>query len=69
MKKFKKDLNTSTFMYQGRSVTASNHATDHKKKNVTLKSLNIGNRNVAESTAKGEFTEVNEGPVIYSYAA
>ena len=36
-------------MYQGRTVTASTCATDHKKKNVTLKSLGIGNKNVAEA--------------------
>lgn len=53
MKKFKKDLNSSTFMYQGRTVNASNRPTDQKKKNVTLKSLNIGNKNVAETTTKG----------------
>lgn len=53
MKKFKKDLNSSTFMYQGKTVNASNRPTDHKKKNVTLKSLNIGSKNAAESAAKG----------------
>ena len=53
MKKFKKDLNSSTFMYQGRSVNASNRATDQKKKNVTLKSLDIGNKNVTETATKG----------------
>ena len=52
MKKFQKDLNNSTFMYQGRTVTASKHTTDHKKKNVTLKSLGIGNKSVAEMNAK-----------------
>lgn len=55
MKKFKKDLNTSTFMYQGRTVNASSHNTDHKKKNVSLKSLNIGKRNGStEAMAKGD---------------
>ena len=53
MKKFKKDLNSSTFMYQGRSVNASNRPTDQKKKNVTLKSLNIGGKNVAGVVSKG----------------
>ena len=53
MKKFQKDLNSSTFMYQGRTVTASTGATDQKKKNVTLKSLGIGNKNAAEATSKG----------------
>lgn len=53
MKKFKKDLNSSTFMYQGRSVNASNRPTDQKKKNVTLKSLNIGNKKAAEAATKG----------------
>ena len=53
MKKFQKDLNNSTFMYGGRSVSASTHTTDHKKKNVTLKSLGIGNKNLAEGAAKG----------------
>ena len=52
MKKFQKDLNNSTFMYQGRTVTASKHTTDHKKKNVTLKSLGIGNKSIAEMNAK-----------------
>ena len=56
MKKFQKDLNNSTFMYQGRTVTASNHTTDHKKKNVTLKSLGIGNKSVAELNAKSTCT-------------
>ena len=66
MKKFKKDLNTSTFMYQGRTVNASSHNTDHKKKNVSLKSLNIGQRNGStEAMAKGEFKKV--APVLYSY--
>ena len=55
MKKFQKDLNNSTFMYQGRTVTASTHATDHKKKNVTLKSLGIGNKNAGEVAAKSLF--------------
>ncbi|KAJ7351122.1 minichromosome maintenance- protein [Desmophyllum pertusum] len=54
MKKFKKDLNSSTFMYQGRSVNASNRATDQKKKNVTLKSLDIGNKNVTETATKAD---------------
>lgn len=53
MKKFKKDLNSSTFMYQGRSVNASNRPTDQKKKNVTLKSLNIGDKNAAGVVSKG----------------
>ena len=53
MKKFKKDLNSSTFMYQGRSVNASNRPTDQKKNNVTLKSLNIGNQNAAGVASKG----------------
>lgn len=53
MKKFQKDLNSSTFMYQGRTVTASTRATDQKKKNITLKSLGIGNKNAAEATSKG----------------
>jgi len=52
MKKFKKDLNSSTFIYQGRSVNASNRPTDQKKKNVTLKSLNIGDKNVAGAATK-----------------
>ena len=56
MKKFQKDLNNSTFMYQGRTVTASNHTTDHKKKNVTLKSLGIGNKSVSEMNAKSTCT-------------
>ena len=43
-------------MYQGRTVTASNHTTDHKKKNVTLKSLGIGNKSVAELNAKSTCT-------------
>ena len=43
-------------MYQGRTVTASNHTTDHKKKNVTLKSLGIGNKGVAELNAKSTCT-------------
>ena len=59
MKKFQKDLNNSTFMYQGRTVTASTCATDHKKKNVTLKSLGIGNKNVAEA-GKGTFHGVTD---------
>ncbi|XP_027035872.1 protein MCM10 homolog [Pocillopora damicornis] len=55
MKKFKKDLNTSTFMYQGRTVNASSHNTDHKKKNVSLKSLSVGKRNGStEAMAKGD---------------
>ena len=54
MKKFKKDLNSSTFMYQGRSVNASNRPTDQKKNNVTLKSLNIGNQNAAGVVSKGK---------------
>lgn len=58
MKKFQKDLNNSTFMYQGRTVTASNHTTDHKKKNVTLKSLGIGNKSVAELNAKSTCTHM-----------
>ena len=63
MKKFKKDLNTSTFMYQGRTVNASSHNTDHKKKNVSLKSLNIGKRNGSmEAMAKGEFIKI--GPIF-----
>ncbi|KAM7439404.1 minichromosome maintenance-related protein [Porites harrisoni] len=57
MKKFQKDLNNSTFMYQGRTVTASNHTTDHKKKNVTLKSLGIGNKSVAELNAKTDSSD------------
>ena len=44
MKKFQKDLNNSTFMYQGRTVTASTRPTEHKKKNVTLKSLGTGKK-------------------------
>ena len=43
-------------MYQGRTVTASNHTTDHKKKNVTLKSLGIGNKGVAELNANSTCT-------------
>ena len=43
-------------MYQGRTVTASNHTTDHKKKNVTLKSLGIGNKSVSEMNAKSTST-------------
>ena len=59
MKKFKKDLNTSTFMYQGRTVNASSHNTDHKKTNVSLKSLNIGKRNGStEAIAKGKFIKI-----------
>ena len=58
MKKFQKDLNNSTFMYQGRTVTASNHTTDHKKKNVTLKSLGIGNKSVSEMNAKSTCTRM-----------
>ena len=59
MKKFKKDLNTSTFMYQGRTVNASNHNTDHKKKNVSLKSLSVGKRNGStEVMAKGNFITI-----------
>ncbi|KAL9960807.1 hypothetical protein ACROYT_G034310 [Oculina patagonica] len=54
MKKFKKDLDSSTFMYQGRTVNASNRPTDQKKKNVTLKSLNIGNNNTTETTTKAD---------------
>jgi len=57
MKKFQKDLNSSTFMYQGRTVTASTRATDQKKKNVTLKSLGIGNKNAAEATSKADSTD------------
>lgn len=58
MKKFKKDLNSSTFIYQGRSVNASNRPTDQKKKNVTLKSLNIGDKDVAGAATKGKFIAV-----------
>ena len=58
MKKFKKDLNSSTFMYQGRSVNASNRPTDQKKNNVTLKSLNIGNQNAAGVASKGITTVI-----------
>ena len=59
MKKFKKDLNTSTFMYQGRTVNASSHNTDHKKKNVSLKSLNMGKRNGStEAMTKGKFIKI-----------
>ena len=66
MKKFKKDLNTSTFMYQGRTVNASSHNTDHKKKNVSLKSLNIGKRNGStEAMAKGKFIKIE--PILWSY--
>jgi len=54
MKKFKKDLNSSTFMYQGRSVNASNRPTDQKKKNVTLKSLNIGDKSAAGAATKSD---------------
>ena len=59
MKKFKKDLNSSTFMYQGRSVNASNRPTDQKKNNVTLKSLNIGNQNAAGVASKGTYNRCN----------
>jgi len=38
-------------MYQGRSVNASNRPTDQKKKNVTLKSLNIGDTKSAAGAA------------------
>ena len=55
MTKFKKDLNSSTFMYQGRSLNASNRPTDQKKKNVTLKSLNIGDKKLAGVATKGMF--------------
>ena len=58
MKKFKKDLNSSTFMYQGRSVNASNRPTDQKKKNVTLKSLNIGDKSAAGAATKRMYTIV-----------
>ncbi|XP_022806927.1 protein MCM10 homolog [Stylophora pistillata] len=62
MKKFQKDLNASTFMYQGRTVNASNHNTDHKKKNVSLKSLNVGKRNGStEAAVKGDSDHQN-GP-------
>ncbi|XP_067025382.1 protein MCM10 homolog isoform X2 [Acropora muricata] len=48
MKKFQKDLNNSTFMYQGRTVSASTRPTEHKKKNVTLKSLGVGSKSVID---------------------
>lgn len=54
MKKFQKDLDSSTFMYQGRTVSATARATDQKKKNVTLKSLGIGSKNVADAGNSGD---------------
>lgn len=63
MKKFQKDLDSSTFMYQGRSVSATARATDQKKKNVTLKSLGIGSKNVAVA---GKGIHYNYGTCIAS---
>lgn len=45
-------------MYQGRSVNASNRPTDQKKKNVTLKSLNIGDKIAAGAATKCMYTMV-----------
>ena len=39
-------------------MNASNRPTDQKKKNVTLKSLNIGDKNVAGAATKGKFIAV-----------
>ncbi|XP_068758525.1 protein MCM10 homolog [Montipora capricornis] len=52
MRKFQKDLNNSTFMYQGRTVTASTRPTEHKKKNVTLKSLGTGKKDDSTGNSK-----------------
>lgn len=56
MKKFHKDLNNSTFMYQGRTVSASTRPTEHKKKNVTLKSLGVGRKSAIDM--QGSFFSV-----------
>ena len=59
MKKFHKDLNNSTFMYQGRTVSASTRPTEHKKKNVTLKSLGVGSKSAIDiGDIQGSFFSV-----------
>ena len=53
MNKFKKDLNSATFMYQGK--TLSTHPATSQKKNVTLKSFQglKGSKEVLDTARKG----------------